>query len=227
MRENYFVGALLPDLNIGTTPELSFNELMQLLNLNLAPKDKEQVAVLRRFYDIYHASQGKALSEKGNLNENELEEALAAKVGLPDYFIEGLEQKAPLAKLLSRYYEEEIAQSTGFLKSLLKMERDLRLILTAVRAKKLNRPIAQELQFENPHDELMEVIMAGYDLPEGYSEFIELYEKYSNSPLEWQNALSEWKFNKIAEMEGTDPFSIDKILGYTARLLLVENQEKS
>lgn len=228
MRENYFVGALLPELRLEAPPEMKFDELMTLLELNLSFDDLKKVAVLRRIFDIYHMRaflKGKPLSEKGNLDENELEEALLTGEGLPDYFSE----KQPFGELLSRYFKEEMAISTGFLKALLKMERDSRLIFAALRAKKLKRDIIKELQYEEADDDLIALILAqkdapSFDPPEEYAALKALYDEHSESPLDLQKALTEWKFNTISEMEGTDPFSMDAILGYTARLFLVEKE---
>ena len=155
-------------------------------------------------------------------------------MGIPDYFSEYLdeyetmeERQKNFPQLLGRYFNEEIVNSTGFLRKLLELERSFRLVLTAIRAKKLHRDIVKEIQYEDPEDDLVALILAQKDAltfepPEEFYDLAALYEKNFESPLELHRALIVWKFNKILEMEGIDPFSIDKILGYTARLLLVE-----
>lgn len=237
MSKYYYVGSLLPDLEVGIPPELSFNELMQVLSVNLHEFDLAKVAVLRRLFDIYHVKaleRGSPFSERGNFDENELEEAIVTKEGLPGYVYDYLEKhqnKEERLKffnsLLSQYFNKELEGSTGFIRELMRMERDSRLILLAFRAKKFSRDVAIELQHEDPDDDLVAQILAqkdahSFDPPEEYLDLKALYEEFSDKPLELQKALTEWKFNKIGQMEGLDPFSMDKILGYTARLILDE-----
>lgn len=231
MMAEYFIGALLPELQMDAEPEIGFDELMAFLNLNLSKNDLAKVAVIRRIFDIYNVKS--SFSHKGNLDEVEFEEALITKEGLPDYFADFIEKynnkerQKHFGELLSRYFKEEIHQSTGFIRSFLKMEKNSRLVLAALRAKKLKRDIVHELQYEDAEDDLVASILAQkdapvFDPPEEVADLKALYEEHSASPLDLQKALWEWKFHKIQEMEGIDSFSLDKILGYTARLILVE-----
>lgn len=233
----YYVGSLLPDLQIGMPPELSFSDLMQLLAINLHSTDLKKLEVIRRLFDIYHLkalTKSSSFSERGNFDENDLEEAIVTKSGLPEYFQDYLEKHQAkeerlkdFTALLSQYFNREMEASSGFIKDLMRMERDSRLVMLALRAKKFSRDVTKELQYEDPDDDLVASILAQkdahtFDPPDEYQDLKALYEENAEEPLKLQQAIAEWKFEKISQMEGIDPFSMDKILGYTAKLILVE-----
>ena len=100
-------------------------------------------------------------------------------------------------------------------------------MLLALRAKQLSRDVIAELQFEDLTDPLVLGILAQkdaatYDPP---IEFLELKEKYlscGSDPWLQFKTVAEWRFHQIEEMVNKPLFSIDWILSYMARLLIVE-----
>jgi hypothetical protein len=50
-----------------------------------------------------------------------------------------------------------------------------------------------------------------------------LFTRCADDPKELHKALLEYRFDKLQELEEAGPFSMDAILGYAARLLLVES----
>jgi hypothetical protein len=237
MRQYVFLGSLLPDLRIGVPPEMSFEELMPYLENNLSSEGLSQLRTLLLLQDLYHLRtfwRGEELGSRGNFNENELEEAILTQTGFPNYvyqFIEHYESNEErvdnFSELLSQYFSQEIALSSGFLKKLLIFERETRLILTALRAKKFSKDILKELQFEDPYDVLVAEILAqkdahSYEPPEAYKDLKQIFEDHEDDPLKLQEAIIEWKFNRIQDMQGIDIFSLDRILSYIERLILVE-----
>lgn len=237
MTDYYFLASALPPLQIGMPPEISFQEFQNLLKDNLTAKDFEKAYVLRLYYDIQNIRafwKGEILDPWGNLDEMELEEALLAKESLPDYLQDFLERHTSLesrlhdfAALPTAYFAKESSQASGFAREYLKFERELRLILTAFRAKQLNRDLIYELQFEDPDDDFVAQILAQKDAksyipPEEYQEIKTLLETYSNDPLSLHQALCEFRYQKIEEMLGVDLFSINRVLGYMIQLILVE-----
>lgn len=233
----YFLASALPALQIGIPPEIGFQEFQDLLKDNLTPVDYEKAQVLRLYYDIQNIRafwKSEELDPWGNLNENELEEALLAREGLPTYVQEFLENHTTLSSQLHNfsalpvaYFAAESKQSSGFIREYLSFERELRLVLTAFRAKQLNRDLSMELQFEDPDDDFVAQILAQKDAknyipPDEYQEVKSLMETYANDPLALHQALCEYRFKKIQEMLGVDVFSIERILGYMIRLIMVE-----
>ena len=145
----YFLAAALPELTLGYPPDLSFHEFEFMLKLNLDPTDFSQVTVIRRFYDIQNIREfwkGKPLDERGNLDENALEDALLTYMGLPEYVYTFMDQYETIderlqhfPELVSTYFKEEIQGASPFLKQYLSFERDWRLVLCGFRAKQLGR----------------------------------------------------------------------------------------
>ncbi len=238
MRNYYFVVPSLPPLSLRERPEISFEELMARLAINLSKKDWEKTKILRRLVDMYNIRallMEEPIDPRGNLNEKELDEALLVRAGLPDYVFEFLGQfeKVPdkirnFSGLLARYFNEEIPKHKGFLRKYLTFERECRLILVALRAKQLGRDVVKELQFEDPTDPLVAHILAQrdsdvYDPPPEYQDLKELLASCGSDPWEENRAFAEYRFKKIDELAETkQPFTIDVILAYLAQLMILE-----
>lgn len=238
MKNYYYLATALPDLEVGTQPEIEFPEFDWMLKQNLTRSDLVKTKVWQRYYDIQNIRylwQGAELDPRGSLDENQLEEALIFREGLPRYVYDFMdryetskERLDHFPALVGMYFSGEIAQAQGFLKEYLTFEREWRLVLTGFRAKKLGRDILAELQYENPEDELVAQIIAQkdsktYEPPEKFADLKALFEEFGDSPLELAKALSAYRFAKIDEMLGIAPFSFDRITGYFAQLLIVEN----
>lgn len=241
MSNYYFLGTLLPELHIGEPPEIGFREYEQLLKENLSASDFAKTHILRNLYDIINLRfywKGEPLDPLGNYVESDLEEAFATKSMLPSYvfeFMDKYEHKDKLVHhfpaLLSTFFIKEIEQASGFFKAYLILERELRLISLAFRAKKLGRDVLIDLQYEDPEEPLIAQILAQkdaaiYEPPEKYEQLKYIFNKYQNQPLELQKALFEFRFDKIEEMLKLDFFSTDRILAYLVELILVEKWQQ-
>lgn len=237
MHNYYFVAPSLPTLKLGEVPELPFEQVMHRLELNLSKEDLKKVAILRLLIDLQNIRSlylEEPLDKRGMLSEKELDEALLVEADLPEYVFDFLDQFEETKEkvrhffgLVSRYYFEEIQRQDGFLKDLLEFQRNMRLVLVALRSKKTDRDIEEELQFEDFKDPMVAQILAQKDM-EDYDppmEFQELKEKLNGAgddPWEQYKSAVMFEFDKIDDMSGYPLFSLDWILGYIARLLLVE-----
>lgn len=237
MTKYYFLGTLLPDLNIDQKPDIGFAEFEQLLHDNLSNTDLAKVKTVRHFFDINNLHsyiKGEPLDPTGNLDANEIEEALITQSILPSYvfdFFNKYENKESrlthLPQLFAQFFQNEIPKASGAFKQFLVMERELRLILVAFRSKKLGRDLIKELQYEDPEDEFVAQIIAQkdapeYEFPEKYQDFKTLLEKTYNDPIAFQKAFCEYRFQKIDELIGLDLFSMDRILAYMIKLIMIE-----
>ncbi|MEM1282106.1 MAG: DUF2764 family protein [Chlamydiota bacterium] len=233
----YFLGSLLPDLQIGIPPEIDFQQLSFLLDTNLTKADYERIRNARRYYDIQNIRsfwRGEPLSFRGNHDDVALEEALITQSALPSYVFDFIQKYDStedrlhhFASLLATYFKTEIEHSSGFLHDYLNFQRELRLTLTALRSKKLGRDIMVELQYEDLDDDLVRQIIAQkdakeYEPPERFSELKPLFDEHGDSPLELHKALVEFQFHKVDELLGIDFFTINRILAYMVKLIFVE-----
>lgn len=238
MRNYYFVVPSLPPLVLHERPEITFDELMARLEINLNKQDLEKTKVLRRFVDIYNIRallMEEPVDPRGNLNEKELDEALLVHAVLPDYVFDFLDQFEKVSDkirnfsgLLARFFNEEIPKQQGFLRNYLLFEREWRLVLLALRAKQLNRDVAKELQFEDPTDPIVAQILAQKDseIYEPTSEYADLKELMISShadPWVEHQAFAEYRFRKIAELAESKLFTIDQILCYIVQLMIIED----
>lgn len=113
------------------------------------------------------------------------------------------------------------------MKSFLEFERQFRLVQTAFRAKRMGKDIFTELQFEDPTDDFVAQLLAQKDSktfepPESFEDLKPIFEEYYDKPLDLHKALVEYQFEKIGNMLEGQPFSIDRIIGYMAQLILAE-----
>jgi len=100
-------------------------------------------------------------------------------------------------------------------------------LFSALRAKRLHRDIMAELQYEDPHDDLVSQIIAQkdsqtYEPPARYEKIKGLYESYAENPTELYQALAEFRFSVVEEMLGVDTFSIERVIGYLIQLIIAE-----
>ena len=242
MKHNYyFVAPSFPTLVLGESPEIEFDEFITRLEMNLTKDDLKHVQTLRRMVDLYNIRAHylkEPIDHHGNLTEKELDEALLVEDFLPEYVFEFLgrfeevkDKVRNFSGLLARYFAEEIPKAEGFLKNLLIFEREVRLVLTAFRAKKTKRDVIGELQFEDFTDPIVAQILAqkdadDYDPPLEYQDLKTQLLSCGDDPWQQYETVTRYEFNKIDEMTGYPLFSLDWILGYMAQLMLVERMTK-
>jgi hypothetical protein len=238
MSKYYYLACALPKISLKTKPEMSFEELVFMLDINLYENDKKKLEILRQFIDINNLRMlwlNEEINNRGNLNKAQLEDVILIKNFFPEFvfdFLDKYEKKEDKIKnfsfLIVSFFNEVIARSSGFLKFYFELERETRLILTALRAKKLSRDISYELQFEDLHDTLVAYILAQKDMesfepPKKYEKLKNIYKENINDPKNMHLSFLEYKFNKIEKYAQQKPFTIDQILSYVVLLMIVED----
>lgn len=238
MTNYYFLIAAFPPLTLGVKPEISFQQLKEMLQLNLTAQDMRAVTRLLRPIDLYNIRalwMGLPLDERGNFNAQDLEEELLVREALPESLIEYLERYETTEERLRYFsslfvslYRDKQTKLKGFLRKIYQFERELRLVLTALRAKEVGRDLVRELQFEDLTDSLVASILAQKDAPEymppqEYEDLKTLFVDNRFDPARLHEAILEYRLRKIEEMEEPQDFGIDRVLAYVSRFLLVES----
>lgn len=236
MTEYYFLATALPSIQIGAPPEITFSEFDTLIRENLTKEDRYQFYLLRGYYDLMNIRafwKKKPFESFGTLDEKELEEALLEGAKLPgfvdrflDQYKDTKERLSHFPQLVNEYFVEAATEAKGFAKEYLDFERELRLVLVALRAKQVKRDLLKELQFEDPYDELVAHILAQKDAPEyepphKYQAVKQIFQDYKEEPLELHKALVRYRYEKVQNMVGVQMFSLDRILAYMIRLIMV------
>jgi hypothetical protein len=235
---NYcYVTTLLPDLQLGNSPEISFDELDVLLRDNLTDRDYRWVILLRRYYDINNMRalwKGEPLDIYGNLDASELEDALIRVEDLPKFERKFLEQYESLEmrlthfpELIAEYYRSSISTSKGFVKQYLIFERKLRLYLLVLRALRLKRDLSRELQYEDADEEMIQQLLLAKDsghleVHEDFEGLEELFNEHFDLPIDLHQAICQYRFDWIQNHIGDSPFSLDRVLGYMLQLIIVQ-----
>jgi hypothetical protein len=240
MNKYYFVITSLPKLLLNQRLDLTFEELIRLFDLNLSKKDFDKIVSFRRFIDILNLKriwQNKDIDKRGNLNKNELNDHLLLQDLLYDFVFEYMQKYESTENrlknfsfLTSSFFNKVISESSGFLKKYYSFIRSYRLILTALRCKTLFRDISSELQFENPFDDLTMYLLAQKDMddiivPQEFEELKKIYLKNKNNVKKMHLALLEYKLNKIDNLMDKNPFTIDEILAYFTKFLIIEDYQ--
>lgn len=240
MSKYYFLSCLFPPLKLGESPEISFEELSYLLEMNLSQSDLKKVAFLKRFIDLKNLRalwRGEPLDHRGNYTEKQIDEALSGEGLLPDFLADFLQQYEStedrlknFAFLWVQYFSERFDQGE-FLKKYFGFERELSLVLAVLRAKDTKRDVMQEMQFEDPQDPFVAHILAQKDLDHydplmEYAPVKELYMQHKNDPLSLHKAILEYRLNRVIELEQNREFTIDSVLSYMVRLIIVEDFDR-
>ena len=125
---------------------------------------------------------GEEIDPFGEMTVLELGESLMGHSGFPDYvfeFIDSNPHKADRIRnfpyLLAKFFQSADQIDDPFIRSYLHFERKLRLVMTAFRAKKLNRDLNAEFQYEDPEEEIIAQLLAykdakNFEPPEKFKE---------------------------------------------------------
>lgn len=210
-----------------------------MLALNLDRGDWHQIELLQRIVDLRNIRAlwlGQPLDPRGNFDEKGLEEALLVSGGLPDFVEDFLNRYETLEERLryfsslysSLFSKESREELTGFLRSYYELEREIRLCLAALRAFDSKRDLLHEFQFEDPTDPLVAFLLAQKDskdpvLPQEYEDLKTGFLENSSDPKKLYRAILEIRLSRIEDLEALKTFSIDQVLGYLARLAIVED----
>lgn len=236
MANYYFLITAFPPLTLGMIPEITFKELQDLIELNIAEKDRKYLEELLRPIDLYniHAHLlGMPFDERGAIKAGEMEEDLLIQEGLPSYVIEYFSRYESIEERLKNFsslytsmYREFSESSSGFLLQYFRFERELRLVLTALRAKFSGKNLVRELQFEDPYDPFVLEILSQKDTndfqpPKEYEDLKNRFLENVGEPKKLERAILEYRLQRIEEMDEPQGFGIDRVLAYVAKFLIV------
>ena len=239
MTKYYFLGTAFPLLSLQVKSDLNYGELSRLMQWNLSSKDQEIIGVFKTYIDLKNLKRlwlKQPLDLRGNLDERNLNEALLLKDGLPEVVFEFIEKFTSeqariknFSYVLSRFLREEIAHSkSDFLRFYFEMERAVILITIALRAKRLQRDLAEEFMYEDQSDFLVRALLdqsaaSRPELDMDKMVIVDLFEQNCNDPKKLQMAFLEYRFQKISDEAEKKPFSIDQILGYLVGVMLIDD----
>lgn len=241
MSHYYYLGCALPSLSFEKEIETTLEELHVMLKMNLSATDLEKLSSLKLEEDLKNLKAiwlEKEIDSHGNYNESELEEALLAKEDFPEFVIDFLNQYESnedrvryFSSLMTHFYNYAIQNFYGFLSEYFQFEKELRLTLTALRAKAFHKDITSELQFEDLQDPFVAYLLAQkdadiLDVDSKYTEVKEFFQKYLEEPKELAKALLKYRFYAIEEIKKRHFFAIDEILSYYIQLRIIESWQK-
>ena len=238
MKEYFFLTSLLPSLEPFQLPALHFSELAPLLKSNLTVSDYAQYKVLLTYYDIENIKAlilNKPLNKWGNLNKNTLKQAIEDKIILPGYVLDFLNRYQEIKDKLTNfsclyaaYFKHEEQLAKGFLKQYLRDQYHIRLVASALRIKHMKSDVMKAFQFEDVHDEVVRHVLAQKDTSEytpldRFMSWRDIFNKHYDKPFDLEKAWKQNLFYHVEELARGKIFSVDRVLSYVVRLLLIED----
>jgi hypothetical protein len=235
----FFIYGILPPLDFGARPDITSRELYELLELNLSPLELKKVRVLKLWIDIsnlFALFNDHKFDQRGNYSRSTIKSMIANEEDLPDYVFEfyrdyenDQERRKFFPKLISRYFEEEKNQTSGYLAEFLAFEHDFRLLVAGYRAKNSKVDLAKELQFADQSDPivtsvLMQANSSGkFQFPAEYDDLERVVEESEGSPLKQYEGLANYRFQFYIKYFNNHVFSLEGVLGYMVALWILED----
>lgn len=238
MGQYYYAVSAFPPIVFGAALEMSYEAARQMIALNATGSDWRRVVLFQRVVDIRNI---RALwlqapfDPRGNYQEKDLENALLLKENLPGFVIDFLdryetreERLRYFPSLTASLYRETLPELDGFLYEYFQMEREIRLSATALRVKASAGDLSRELQFEDPDDPFVAELLARKDeseavVPEEYEDLKRAFLENRLEPGKLFRSILLIQLSRIEDLEAGRTFSMDQVLGYLARLFLVES----
>lgn len=237
MKRYFYLAASLHDLSLEKKLPLTFSDFLEDAYIYLTEHDKKLVSIIRELIDIENIRRlilQQDIDTRGNLSEKALDEAILAKVNLPRYACDFLDEYTTAQSRLDNFpflyalfYQSHTHTGNEFLDQYLAFERELRLWICLLRAKKMDADIRDTLQFEDPQDPLVMKILVQADasdvlIPQEFSKIKNIYNDISINPADLHKEIETFRLNKITELVQDKLFKIDSILGFMAKLLIIE-----
>lgn len=228
MNSHPFLTIFLPTLSFHTTPELSTEDLLFFLDINLSKTEQVAVSQLFSFYDLDNVRAwilGLPMTTSGNIPHDELKDLLEdseTKIVAIDRFLARYptnEERILNLPLLTKFFiQEAISSFHPFLRKYFSFENTTRILLSFLRGQDQNR------QPEESIKTLPFNVHVVAEWPEIYQKLYSCLQKKAPS-CEIEKAVAFWKFNAIERLGEESPsFSFDNVLSYLIRLHLVETR---
>lgn len=233
----YYTTSALPDINFENDLEISWSQLIQVLELNLSKRHLDDLFNLRLLYDIEnlrHYFMNEDFNGYGNHSRNSLKESIASYQNLPSYIFDFLgkyqkiEQRIENFDLLfSQYFQNIPESSSSFLNRYGQFEYTFRLTCSALRAKQFKHDYLKVFRYEDIADPIVFELVAQKDSneiepPLGFEPLASLFMSYRDNPFELQKNLLEWKLERVSEIFEENPFGIDKVFAYVVKYIIID-----
>lgn len=239
-RNYYYLVSSLPEVVLEQSKSpYSVPEFLELMRASLHPDDFRQVRLILLPYShplVLAFLQKTAVASHpwSPLSYEELAEHLKEPGTLPTYLhriYEAYRQETPLYpnmswenQLTASYYEYALAESTGFLHDWLTFERDLNNVLVGWNCRQFGYSLEGQLIGVN---EVATAIQTSHARDFGlYAERPYVYwlldELEDHDLLEREQDIDRIKWNFIEEANTFHYFSVEVILGYLLKLIMLE-----
>lgn len=253
-RNYYFIVAGLPDLFLDEGKNIpSFSEFMMDLEDQISSHDLELLRYIRLPIDNVNLiailqNSSKEFDIRGNFSRDELTASIKSDDGLPNYMIKFLEayreNRMPCSSLITEdqlnwfFYEEMIDHPNPFIREWFTFELNLRNLTAGINSRKgLEHLDALASDRERSAgailvgvNDVAETIMRSNAPDFGLSSQLPWVERLLNlsrsNLLEYEKGIDLLRWDMLNELTTFSYFSIESIIAFSIKLLMVERWKK-
>lgn len=231
-----FLQNILPPLLIEAAPAISFENLMELFQMNLSKGDLVKVERIRLLFDlrnIIESSSRSLLFPYGNYGKEDLEQLVSGGEIFDQEILDMINQydtpeelRKHFYPIFTRFLQRMISGQKGFVRDYYIFEYQMRVLLAGYRAKRLGTSIFNELNYEDLTDPFVADIVQQKDSPkfEFPYEFQALQTELesTSSPGKEHEVVFRYKFNHFQKIVDEHYDSVDSLLAYMVQLIYLE-----
>lgn len=245
MTQYFFLSSLLLEQSFVDSSLINFDDLDNLLLLNLEKKDYQKWIILKRFFDLENFAflwaQKTIIHSFGEVTQFNGEQLLLEGCWsnydlFEDFFLDFLNiyqtndlrllNYSVLVRSFLSYYQDY----DFFFSKYFGFKMDLRIILAGYRAKNLGLDISYVLREEDAQDSIVyQVLMQKdtqiFDPPLEYMDLKPIFDEFKHNPIALRQALINYEKIKLEDMFESDYFSSYLILSRAVGYLLTYKHE--
>ncbi len=236
MKNYYYLSISLPELEWGLKPSIRFQDLVDLFSINLSEEDQKLFKSIRLYFDLINLErsiQEEPLDRRSAMSFLDIQEALKFQEHYPDYVFEFFE-KYPEKKDQIDHFPFIYAQFFSNFKSaipdlnqMVLFEQEFRLFILGFRTIKFQRNWSKEFQYEQLHDEVIQLILSqkyqGSIIDE--RKLHQLIDQLTliYDPLSIRDAVESFRFDYYGKIRDHHPFDLVGLLAYLFQLVILED----
>lgn len=221
MGQYYFIHSALPELKLGCPTKITFQEIVQLFYDNLSSHDLVVMRSLLTIIDltnVYYYFTNQPLDPRGRLSLLEIEESLLTFAHFPPYLATYLEKYTETDRRIQNfsevyvdYFQQELVNSSEFMRNYLKFEMNLRLYLAKMRSTRFGKEYS------------ISTLQEEYIVLDQFQELKRDLLQVLGNPLEEYQIIQKYRFDALQNMADTHSFNADGLFAYMMQYLIVED----
>lgn len=240
MKNSYFLLTILPPLDFGKRPFISWEELVTLVENNSSASDLQQLRQFQMLKDIENCQKiflNLPLAPGGALDQTALLEAIEERSYFPKFVLSFFDAHVTSKERLHHFPElmrsvyTTFGMKSGFIGSYINFEEKAKMVLGFLRARllqsnqeKMADPVLPLLQSDEDDLFFQQIVnkkQALEELPSPFDQLKEIFDAKHKFPYELEYSLTQWRYKAYEELASSSLFSFDQVLLYLTQWQLL------